>query len=134
MTSNGLSHRRAYLKRPIVCKASPNPPVEEDAPPDNKVCTITLQSSPPFEPDDEIEFELFAFDPDFDQDLILELELIATQGEWIQEEELPNGESTAGFIWWDEEFLGFVKVGFIATFPDESTCRAEIIFEVTEGS
>lgn len=134
MTSNGLSHRRSYLKRPIVCKASPPAPVIPTEPPDNKECSIILQSSPPFEPDMEIEFEIFAFDPDFDQDIILGLELTATEGEWIAEEELPNGESTAGFIWWDEEFIGFVKVGFIATFPDESTCGADLIFEITEGS
>ncbi|MHC4620766.1 MAG: hypothetical protein ACYTEQ_23725 [Planctomycetota bacterium] len=129
MVSNSLSPRRKYLKRPIVCKASP-----VDAEPADFQCECLLHF------DDETEFfvgdEYGAFVEVCSEEYAEEVEAVLTvtppELEHVIQNEPFNCTGDAEFDFTVPEDPGFFNVGYIITFPEGETCSGSQTLEAIE--
>lgn len=129
MTSSGLSHRRDYLKRPIVCKASPPiPPTPSDFECD---CRIEVSDDLPYEAGEDVEMSMLACSPEYELDLELEPIMSATEGGFGGAEPLPNCLGSSNVDWESPDEPGFYTVSFTVEYPGGEVCGASIIVHTT---
>lgn len=133
MASNGLSKRRGPLRRPKVCDTARNPGrCEPPPPPSDITCSVAKDEPTPIYTGEEFTFVWSACNPALSElPLLLPVvnALFGTIGNIDESENCSEGANIE-YEAPDDPITDTITATF--TWPDDSTCIAEVTFDVTE--
>jgi len=128
MPSNALSHRRTFLRRPIVCKP---PPPTPPGPGPSVNCSIASNETS-LEAGLDCEVYQQADHGGFDEETEVSCVCSATGGEYICEETIYNGVLAQGRYTAPDE-PGVYTLKSVFQWPDSAICISLTEVEVTPG-
>ena len=135
MTSNGLSSRRAFFRRPKVCKSHPNPGRCEPPPPPQPLCTCSV--SPALftvEIDDSDTLDISGCLPHLPEGSSIELSGTCLYGH-VDEfgPNISNCDDVATRDYYPPDFECVDTINFILKFTDGRVCHAYATAHVLLG-